>query len=106
MPRGFPNHGHSRSRRHDFAWKSLSKIDIVGAMLLLGGSIFLVSALQEAANGSAWSPSMVISLLVLSGPLWISCFFWEWYITPAEKIPEPVLPWRFVTNRVPTGLLL
>ena len=93
-------------RMKKLSLNSLRKVDFVGAALLLGGSIFIVTALQEAANGRAWSSAVIIVLLALSGPFWISFLGWEWYVTKHEVRLEPVLPWRFITNRISAGLIL
>ncbi|KAF7912853.1 uncharacterized protein EAF01_001874 [Botrytis porri] len=85
MPNGFPYK--QRGRRH----KSISavlrtlrdKLDITGSILLL----FAVLAFT----------AFILSIALLA---------WERHVTLTDKVREPVLPWRFFTNRVMIGILL
>lgn len=106
LPTGFPNHGLVSSPVEKLSWKLHRKVDFVGAGLLLSGSIFLVSALQEAANGRAWSSPLVVILLVFCGPIWTSFLGWEWFLTTHKHTQEPVLPWYFLTSRIRLGLIM
>ena len=108
LPTGFPDHGHgSSSNQHPLlSWELLRKIDVLGASLLLAASVFLISALQEAADGVAWRKPLVIVLLVLSFPPFVGFLFWEWFVTSDKRRQEPVFPWRFITSRVRMSLIL
>lgn len=106
LPTGFPNHGLGSSRVEKFSWLLYKRVDFVGAGLLLSGSIFLVSALQEVANGRAWSSPLVVILLVFCVPLWTGFLCWEWFVTTRKHTQEPVLPWHFLTSRIRIGLIM
>lgn len=95
---GFPNHGLVTSRTETVSWK-LHRMDFVGAGLLLSGSIFLVSALQEAANGREWPSPLIVILLVSCGPLWTGFLDWEWFVITHKHTQDPVLPWHFSISR-------
>lgn len=61
--------------------------------------------MQQAAEGYSFSSNVVLPLLVFSGMFWIATLLWQWFIDGRE-LPEPVFPWRFVTNRVYMGMIL
>ncbi|MCJ1263264.1 hypothetical protein MMC22_003134 [Lobaria immixta] len=109
MPRNFPNQVRvsPSQQREDSAFSraNLAKLDIVGAGLMLSGSLLLATALLEASTRFAWSSAATISLLVISGLSWICFFIWEWYITGGDGKQEPVFPWRFVYDRAWMGML-
>lgn len=109
LPTGFPHQGldHvSNGYPSVLSWALVSRIDFLGASLLLASSIFLISALQKAADGMAWTRPLVLVLIILCGPAFAGFLFWERYITNDRKWPEPVFPWRFITNRVRVGLIM
>lgn len=110
IPRKFPNQvrvSPSQQREHSaFSRANLAKLDIVGAGLMLSGSLLLATALLEASTRFAWSSAATISLLVISGLSWICFFIWEWHITGGDGKQEPVFPWRFVYDRAWMGMLL
>ena len=74
--------------------------------MLLGATVLFVAALENAGSRFPWRSAYVISLLVISGILWIAFFVWERRVTLAATIKEPVFPWRFVQSRVWVGMLL
>ncbi|KAK3321991.1 putative efflux pump antibiotic resistance protein [Apodospora peruviana] len=110
IPPGFGTS--SRTEKSVNSWRTnLSRLDFVGAILLLAGSLLLVSALQQTALDLAWSSAAVIVLLVLSGLSWVSFFLWERHLTARHDAgawpTEPIFPWRFLTaNRAWVGMLL
>ena len=110
MPSNFPNPaGASPTKKKRFAYfshASLTKLDVLGAGLLLSGSLLLATALLEASNRFSWSSGGTISLLVVSGLSWIFFFLWEWYITGQDGKQEPVFPWRFVHDSSFMGMLV
>ncbi|KAF2490388.1 MFS multidrug transporter-like protein [Lophium mytilinum] len=110
VPRGFPFHApdhHPIDRRMPtFSSKGLQKIDFVGAILLLAGSLLLSSVLIEVSLRFGWSNGGTIALLVLSGISWILFFAWEWYVSQGRTGQEPLLPWLFVSDRVWAATLL
>ena len=113
LPNNFPNHAkvsHSQPRENRASSRaSLAKLDIVGAGLLLSGSLLLATALLEASTRFSWSAGVTISLLVISGLSWICFFTWEWHITGKDGKDgkqEPIFPWRFVYDPAWMGMLL
>lgn len=108
LPSGFPNQGQVQpeSCSRAFTSKPLRRVDLLGACLMLTASTLLVAALQQTADGTAWSSTSVIALIVLSGLLWPVFLIWEWLITTKNFTQEPVLPWRFIANRIVLGLIL
>jgi hypothetical protein len=86
-------------------WKSMRRLDFLGAVLLLGASMMLVSALLEASIQLGWSASETISLLVFAGCSWIGFFVWERLVTKRTR-PEPIFPWTFFSNTAFVGMLM
>ena len=91
---------------HGFAPDILKRIDFLGALLLLGACLLLVTVLQQATAGISFTARNVLPLLILSGVMWIAFFVWQWYAATQVDPLEPVLPWRLLTNRVFLGMIL
>ncbi|KAF2256481.1 MFS general substrate transporter [Trematosphaeria pertusa] len=89
-----------------FTIKSLRRIDVLGSLLLLGACLLISTGLQQAALGYAWQSSLVLPLLLITVPLVVAFFIWEWYITSRRGYPEPVFPWRFCQSRIRIGMML
>ncbi|KAJ8070672.1 hypothetical protein OCU04_001043 [Sclerotinia nivalis] len=110
VPVNFPHQNDpayvSRSLKEKFSKSSISKIDGAGAFLFLGASLLLVIVLLGAGSQFAWNSATSISLLVISGVLWILFVWNEWLVTDEKRRPEPIFPWRFVVNRKWMGGLL
>jgi hypothetical protein len=116
MPFDFPaNHSQARDRRvpqlsfkatKDKVGPFLSRVDIIGAILLLGASFMLVAGLLETPIEAKWSSPTTIVLLVMSGLLWLAFLIWEWRSSRIESVREPLFPWRFTKNRVWMAMLL
>lgn len=85
---------------------SLGRLDFLGAIFQLTASIFLVVALQETGDGKKWSSPLVLTLLILSGPLWLAFLGYETYLTRASSAREPVMPSRLLSDRLVVGVLL
>jgi MFS family permease len=109
VPRGFPYHNKPKSFKQLTSKATMKRVDFLGSALLLLATLSLVAAVEEAGLLLGWRSAFVITLLVLSGVLWILFFLWERHITLDHDIPgatEPVFPWRFTKNRVWLGMLL
>lgn len=89
-----------------FSRKSLKRVDFLGVALLLAASFSFVAPLEEAGIHFDWNSSFVISLLILSGLLWIAFLALEKKVTAASSVREPIFPWRFMESRVRVGLIL
>jgi hypothetical protein len=85
---------------------ALRRLDIFGALLMVGAIVLLTTGLQQAAQGYAWSSAMVLGLIVSSGPVIVAFFMWQWYATTRRTNPEPVFPWRLCQNRLRMGMIL
>ena len=94
------NNGRGLSRR------SLRRVDLLGATLLLGTCLLLATAFQKAAEGHRFSSSVVLPLLVIGPLLGVAFMAWEWHTTTRRTAPEPILPWRFFQSRSTLGMML
>jgi hypothetical protein len=107
QPTVFPNQLYqSPTKTRTFSIKSLERVDAFGATLLVGAGVILIVGLQLAADRSSFSSAAVIAMLIVAGLVWLSFFGWSWFVTTKRTLPDPVFPWRFVTNRVAAGMLL
>jgi hypothetical protein len=85
---------------------SLRRLDILGALLMVGAIVLLTTGLQQAAQGYRWSSAMVLGLIVSSGPVVVAFFMWQWFATTRLINPEPVFPWRLCQNRLRMGMIM
>ncbi|KAI3330931.1 putative multidrug resistance protein fnx1 [Ustulina deusta] len=110
IPKGFPNHKKSpqRSRPGDLPSlsPSLARLDLGGVILLLIATVSRVAGFEEAGSRFPWRSPYVITLLVISGLCWIALIIWERHLTLSDDTREPLLPWRFFTNRAMLGILM
>lgn len=74
--------------------------------MLLGATLLLVAAFEEAGSDYPWRSSFVITFILISGLMWFCFLAWERRVTLAQKEMEPVLPWRFIQSRIWVGMLL
>lgn len=68
--------------------------------------MLLVTVLLEAGTEFSWSSGTAISLIILSGLLWILFLVNERTITSEKRPQEPIFPSRFLFNRAWMGTLL
>ena len=107
LPSNFPFQGRpSMQRPRIFSKESIQRIDFLGAFLLIGANLTLVTALLEASTSYSWSSPVIIALLVVSAILWMIFVAWEWFATKDTTRMEPVFPFRFFHNRYWMGMLL
>ena len=89
------------------AWgQKTARIDVLGALLLLGGCLLLSTGLEQATANETFASPKILPLLILSGFMWIMFVSWQWFVTQRLSYPEPVLPWRLLKNRVILGMLM
>ncbi|PHH70646.1 hypothetical protein CDD80_5877 [Ophiocordyceps camponoti-rufipedis] len=69
-------------------------------------ALSFTSGFQEADSRFAWNSAYVITLLIVSLLLWLILLAWERHITLFSQVREPVIPWRFFTDRVRAGVML
>ncbi|KAH7131785.1 MFS multidrug transporter-like protein [Dendryphion nanum] len=104
IPKGFPYSNQPQiSARSKNVWK---RVDVPGAALMLLATLAFAACFQEAGSRFPWKSAYVITLLIVSAVLWICLMVWERYVTLENAIREPVLPWRFFTNRSTLGLFI
>ena len=109
VPRGFPYHNNPKSFKTLVSRVNLKRVDFLGSTMLLLATLSLVAGVEEAGLSRSWDSAFVISMLVVSGILWIAFLLWERHITKSDSLPgavEPVFPWRFVQNRVWMGMIM
>lgn len=111
IPNGFPHHGQTSrwatttADNHN-AKTRYGRLDIPGTILILLAVLGLTAAFEEADKLFPWRSAYVITLLTVSGILWILLILWERHVTLSNGIREPVLSWNFLTNRQMVGILL
>ena len=110
IPANFPYHNQSSYRAPKISQilskSSLRRVDFLGAALLLTATLLVITAVEEAGVRFPWRSPFVIILLTVSGLLWITFLGWEFRVTRAETVQEPVFPWRLVQSRIWIGMLL
>lgn len=109
MPRDFPFQGqesYDLRLSHTSAKSTVGRLDIVGAILLLFAVTLLTAGFEEAGSLFPWDSAYVITLLVISALSWVLLIIWERRVTLKNSILEPILPWRFFTQRSIGGILL
>ncbi|KXX79724.1 Multidrug resistance protein 3 [Madurella mycetomatis] len=107
MPSGFPYARHGPAKADKVALRSLfARLDVPGSLLLLFAVLSFTACFQEAGSRFPWASAYVIVLLVVSAVLWVALLLWERRVTKAGELREPVLPWRFFTNRIMIGILV
>lgn len=80
--------------------KDLAEVDYTGALLLVGASVLLLVALQQAAEGISFTSPKVLVTLILA-PILLICFvYWQHYIANHRRHLQSILPWELITNRV------
>lgn len=107
IPNGFPYHNRidrNLSENSVGAENVWARIDMPGTLLLLLETLAFTACFQEAESCFKWDSAYVITLLVVSVILWTALMIWERRVTLASGTREPVLPWRFFTDRVTLGL--
>lgn len=110
IPNYFPYHNHpegSPGRQLFVSIKAIKTLDLIGAFLLLGASLLLVTALLEADVSFAWDSAASICLFVFAGVFIAAFLYYEFYLSRSKtKTCDPVFPWEFLTNRYWMGVLL
>ncbi|OJJ38042.1 hypothetical protein ASPWEDRAFT_734149 [Aspergillus wentii DTO 134E9] len=109
MPSHFP-YAPSYEEKIDSFWQKqrafFRRVDFLGAFLVLAASMLIIAALQEGNLDYQWSSGAIITLIALSGVLWLVFVAWEWFISHRQTQIEPMLPWRMAKNRIFLGVAL
>lgn len=102
VPTDFPYQGMAHKR----PVKTLSNLDIPGAILLIASLVLLVTGLEQAASDLSWTGGDVLGPLIASGPPWALFLASQWRSSRPESKAEPLFPWRFLHSRPMMGMLL
>ncbi|GLA77668.1 hypothetical protein AtubIFM55763_009858 [Aspergillus tubingensis] len=106
FPKNFPRKLTSRTAQSNLH-QYLTQADLLGYLLLLGFSLLLVAALEEANVRYAWSSGIIIGCLTGSGVLLAAFLAWEWILSSRKHVRiEPMLPWRLFKSRVVLGIII
>ncbi|KAI0100816.1 putative multidrug resistance protein fnx1 [Nemania sp. FL0031] len=109
MPKDFPWQGQvsylQPEHRPAGSRSTLGRLDVLGALLLVFAIVALAAGFEEAGSLFPWKSAYVITLLVLGGVFTIALLVREYYLTKKDGVMEPVLPWRFFTNRFISAVL-
>ncbi|KAI0173109.1 major facilitator superfamily domain-containing protein [Hypoxylon sp. FL1284] len=107
FPNGFPYHATAQLQPASARPRSsLGRVDIPGTLIILAATVLVTAGFQEAGSRFPWKSAYVITLITLSGILFIALLLWERHVTLANGIREPILPWRFFTDHAMAGILL
>ncbi|KAH8688678.1 major facilitator superfamily domain-containing protein [Phaeosphaeriaceae sp. PMI808] len=110
VPSSFPRQGDSSYTalgfREKFSRHTLARLDGTGCFFILSATTLTVAVLLEGGVTIAWGSTTAIAMIVVSGLMWTSFAFNEWYVTKRDAQTEPIFPWRFLSNRVWMGVLL
>ena len=71
-----------------------ARIDVVGAVLLVGGVSSVLLALVWGGNEHPWGSATIVGLFVAGTAVLAAFVVWE------GRVPEPILPLRLFTDRV------
>lgn len=89
------------------SWKHiLRRFDIPGIFLLLGGSLLLITVLDETNSQFSWSSARAIVLIILAAAFWIGFIVWEIIASNENYQTKPVFPKHFYSNWPLIGILL
>lgn len=95
-----PPNNAARSARVIGTWEKLQRLDLVGALLLLGAATMLLMGLQYAAEGQVWSSSLVSGLLAGAGVGLLLLLLWQWKKEEGALLSPRVLKQRTVLASV------
>ena len=81
----------------------LRRLDFIGSILMMSGSVLLVFMLFEgAARTYAWRSVAVIITFTIAGCSWLGLIAWEWALSRRPQIGGivPHFPFRLMVDRV------
>ncbi|KAL8364857.1 hypothetical protein RB595_003908 [Gaeumannomyces hyphopodioides] len=114
MPANFPNHGNLPARpkktlrgRIASSRRSLARLDLVGAFLLLAFSILLVFGFEQGGRRFPWQSAAIITSIILGTILFLAFIVWEKFVGAGRgSIREPIFPLRLMKHRRFVGMIL
>jgi MFS family permease len=92
-----------------FTGEKLGRIDAWGCFLMLGASILVVFALEEAGTRYTWGSAAIFGSLIAAGVAWAAFVGWEVWVERQQRgqgRQEPIFPMRLLKSRVLAGMLL
>ena len=84
--------------------QNLRKLDILGAILMLGATTLFLTALQEAGASQPWGSPIVYGPLIAGVALYITFIAWSRYQVSWSSVQEPLVPWHVLTDRFCLGI--
>jgi hypothetical protein len=84
----------------------LRRVDWIGAFLVLSSTVLFVTALEQGGTGHSWKSALVLSLLVVSIVLFLTCLCWSWFLDYRARPHEAMVPWSLLTDRFAAGIFL
>lgn len=114
MPRNFPNHGSQSMRpkktireRVASSRRSLARLDLIGAFLLLAFSILIVFGFEEGGRRFPWQSAAIVTSITLGFLLFLSFIVWEKFVGVGQgSTREPIFPLRLMKRRRFVGMML
>jgi NhaP-type Na+/H+ or K+/H+ antiporter len=108
MPTRLPREPSSLAAERTPWYRNLRKLDYPGVFALIGASVLLTAALQQAAKGVPFSAPSVVALLALALVFLVAFILWQWLATKrsAKVTAQPILSWDLLSDRIFLGVLL
>lgn len=88
-----------------FTKSTFRRVDVLGVILLLGSSILLVFALEEAGTRYSWKSGVILSSLLLSAVLGVCFIFWELFVQKVSSSQEPVFQPVILKDRLTAAII-
>ncbi|PSN70774.1 hypothetical protein BS50DRAFT_468285, partial [Corynespora cassiicola Philippines] len=94
------------NRPNESILRQSRRFDVMGGIMLLGITVPLTTAFQQASQGHYFGSTSIWPLLVVAGVSLVGFLTWEWHATARHTSPEPLFPWRFLVHRASVGVIL
>lgn len=88
-----------------FTTSTLRRVDVLGVVLLLGSSVLLVFALEEAGNRYPWKSGVILSTIILAGLLGVCFIFWELSVQRFSSSQEPLFQPVILKDRLAAAMM-
>lgn len=79
--------------------KSLKRVDVLGAVLMLAATTLCLTALEQSSTSSPWSSPGVLGPLISGLAIYIAFLAWSRMQDSRETPQEPLVPWHILTDR-------
>jgi hypothetical protein len=91
--------------RAKFTMSTLRRVDVLGVVLLLGSSVLLVFALEEAGTRYPWKSGVILYTIILAGLLGVCFIFWELSVQRFSSSQEPLFRPTILTGRLAAAMM-